>query len=261
MPRRPSTPPPAPADWPPEKTLNALRRQLTDLQRFKGHKIREVKKEHSEWWSLTAVILQHGFGLDSQQYANLRYTGFAIGDHDRYTPEGTKEQLNFEARIGAEESCIRSAIKELELILPEPEIAGAYEPGEEYQFYQDLKTIVGLCTKELFIIDNYLDTQLFDVYMENVRPSATIRVLTNPVSGSLQAVADKFARRGNFELRSSKDVHDRVVFADDRCWVIGQSIKDAAKKKPTYVVEHSGAATMKGIYEPIWAGATTVVKG
>jgi hypothetical protein len=73
-------------------------------------------------------------------------------------------------------------------------------------------------------------------------------------------VAEKFAKRGNFELRSSKDVHDRVVFADDRCWVIGQSIKDAARKKPTYIVEHSGVAAMKGIYDQIWSGATSVVK-
>ena len=124
-----------------------------------------------------------------------------------------------------------------------------------------MKTIVGFSARELFIIDNYLDAQLFDVYMENVSPAVAIRVLTNQVSGSLQPVADKFSKRGKFELRSSKDVHDRVVFADDRCWVIGQSIKDAAKKKPTYVVEHSGAATMKAIYEPIWAGATTIVKG
>jgi hypothetical protein len=97
--------------------------------------------------------------------------------------------------------------------------------------------------------------------MENVSPAVTVRVLTNQVGSSLRLVAEKFSKRGNFELRSSKDAHDRVVFADDRCWVIGQSIKDAAMKKPTYIVEHSGAATMKGIYEQIWTGATTIVKG
>jgi hypothetical protein len=42
--------------------------------------------------------------------------------------------------------------------------------------------------------------------------------------------------------------------------VMGQSIKDAAKKKPTYIVEHSGAAAMKGVYETIWTKASVVVK-
>src|SRR5437867_8043334 len=83
--------------------------------------------------------------------------GNAIGEYDRYTPAETREQLNFEARVVEEESCLRSTIKELELMIPEPEIAGAYEPGEEYQFYRDLKTIVGFSARELFIIDNYLD--------------------------------------------------------------------------------------------------------
>jgi len=172
-----------------------------------------------------------------------------------------KIQEYFERRVEALSSVVQSSIAELEWTLPQPEIAGSYDTGDEYAFYRDLKTIVGFATKELFIVDNYLDTQLFDVYMENVNPSVTVRVLTDNVLNPLKVVAEKFSKRVGFELRSSKDVHDRVVFIDDRCWVIGQSIKDAAKKKPTYIVEHSGAATMKGIYESIWAGATTVVKG
>jgi len=33
-----------------------------------------------------------------------------------------------------------------------------------------------------------------------------------------------------------------------------------ARKKPTYIIEHSGATTMKSIYEGIWAAATVIVK-
>jgi len=58
--------------------------------------------------------------------------------------------------------------------------------------------------KDLFIIDNYLDTQLFDVYVENINSAVNIRVLTSQVSDPLRVVAEKFALRGNFELRSSK---------------------------------------------------------
>ncbi len=41
--------------------------------------------------------------------------------------------------------------------------------------------------------------------------------------------------------------------------MIGQSIKDAARKKSMYIVEHSGAAAMRAMYEPIWVAATVAV--
>jgi hypothetical protein len=162
--------------------------------------------------------------------------------------------------IGALSSVVKSSIAELEMMFPEAEIAGAYVAGDEYRFYRDLKTIVAFASKELFVIDNFLDTQIFDVYMENVGSSVAVRVLTQKVPDTLKFVAEKFAQRGGFELRSSNRVHDRVVFADARCWVIGQSIKDAATKKPTYIVEFAAANTMRDIYEQIWASSTSVVK-
>jgi hypothetical protein len=204
-------------------------------------------------------ILTHGFGEGSNNVDQF-YHARSAGDHYIGGMHPGLLQRNFNERIEAFKAMLDSSIAELEMMLPEAEIARAYEPGNDYQFYRDLKTIVRFGGKELFIIDNYLDTQLFDVYMENVGSTVKVRVLTRQVADSLRVVAEKFAKRGGFELRSSTGVHDRVVFADDRCWVIGQSIKDAAAKKPTYIVEHSGADTMRRIYEDSWSSATTVVK-
>lgn len=219
--------------------------------------MREVENEEREWKNLTLTILHHGFGENSENVSQFHSAKWAGQHHSGGMSLGLIQQ-NFEKRIEAFAAMLKSSLAELELMMPQPEIAGAYEPGEEYQFYRDLKIIVGFAERDLFIVDNYLDTELFDVYMGNVNPAVSIRVLTGRVNDSLRIV---FTKRGNFELRSSKDAHDRVTFADDRCWVIGQSIKDAAKKKPTYIVEHSGAASMKGIYDAIWISAAIVVQG
>jgi hypothetical protein len=259
-PRRPSVPPPRPADFLPEKTYVALKKQLAALDAFRGRNFREVENEEREWKNFTLTILHHGFGENSENVSQFHHAKWAGQHHGGGMSLGLIQQ-NFDKRIEAFAAMLRSSLAELKLLMPQPEIAGAYEPGDEYQFYRDLRTIVGFAEKDLFITDNYLDTELFDVYMGNVNPAVTIRVLTGRVSDPLRIVAEKFAKRSNFELRSSKDVHDRVTFADDRCWVIGQSIKDAAKKKPTYIVEHSGAASMKAIYEAIWNSATTIVQG
>jgi hypothetical protein len=260
MPRRAAPPSPNPPDWSPEKTHAALKRQLTALDAFRGRRFREVEYEETGWQHLTLNVLTHGFGANSNNVDQFHMARSA-GEHYLGGMGEGLIQRNFEERIQSLTVMLQSSLAELELMLPEAEMVGAYEPGDEYGFYKDLKTIVGFAAKELFVSDNFLDTQIFDVYMENVGPSVAVRVLTNQVSASLKTVAEKFAKRGNFELRSSNDVHDRVVFADDRCWVIGQSIKDAAKKKPTYIVEHSGASTMRWIYDTIWDAAQTVVKG
>ena len=258
--RRATPPPPKPPDFPPEKTYTALKKQLADLDGFRGRIYQEVKHVEEEWINLTLNILIHGFGEGSENVSQFHSAKWA-GVHRMGGMGAGQIQRNFEQRIESFAAMLRSSLAELELMLPEAGIVGAYEPGAEYQFYRDLKTIVALATRELFIVDNYLDTQLFDVYVDGLNASVVVRVLTNQVGDPLRIVAGKFARRGNFELRSSRDVHDRVVFVDERCWVIGQSIKDAAKKKPTYIVEHVGATAMKGIYDPIWANAASVVKG
>jgi hypothetical protein len=49
-----------------------------------------------------------------------------------------------------------------------------------------------------------------------------------------------------------------VLFADNHVRLCGQSLKDAAKKKPTYIVEHD-EKLMRELYEKIWSEATPVI--
>jgi hypothetical protein len=251
---------PQPPDFPPGKTYSALEKQLKSINELCGRSFHDSDNVVREWKNLTMSIFVHGFGETSPNVAQLKAADL-VGSYSYMGMSNQEHQENFRNRMEAYAATVRSSLAELQMLMPEPEIAGAYDAGQDYQFYKDLKTIVGFATQRFFVTDNYLDAQLFDIYMEKLNSSVYVRVLTNKVNDALRLVAEKFAKRGGFELRSSNDVHDRVVFADERCWVIGQSIKDAASKKPTYIVEHSGSATMRGIYENIWTGASVVVKG
>ena len=245
-----------PPDFPPERALPALKKQLIGLDKLKNRNYEEARQDENEWEYLTKSILIRTFGENS---ANLRnfYSARAAGVHSTM---GSPLQSNFEKRIQGYEAVLKSSIAELELLVPETEIGGAYQPGEEYQFYRDLKALIELAASEILVVDPYLDSQLFDIYVERITPGVLVRVLSAKVDNSITTIAQKYSSRGNFELRENNDIHDRVLFVDDRCWVIGQSIKDAAKKKPTYIVEHD-SVTMKPIYENIWSKAVSLVKG
>jgi hypothetical protein len=69
-----------------------------------------------------------------------------------------------------------------------------------------------------------------------------------------------YAKSRSLELRSSADVHDRRLFIDRRGWVIGQSIKDAARKKPPYLIEleEPSLRAERDIHHRIWGAATIV---
>ena len=255
---RARAPEPKAPDWPPDKTVRILRQQLSDLQKLKGHSYREIENELRTWDQFTASVLAHGFGEGSaneDNFARARSAGaWRIGG----MPE-SQIQRNYQLRIEQYEAALTSSIKELEYMLPEQDLRGAYEPGDEYAFYKDLKGILATAKSDVLIVDNYLSVGVFDMYVEGIQQSATLRILSNRPGETLLAIMKKYSSGRKFELRTSTEIHDRVILADGRCWVIGQSIKDAAKKKPTYIVEVD-SRRMLPIYEDIWSRSIALIK-
>jgi hypothetical protein len=191
------------------------------------------------------------------------YGARSAGIHNMMGISEHQRQLNYGERITQYEATLLSSIAELEASLPVPAMRRAYDAGDEWAFYKDLEDIMTAAKTAIFIVDNYLNAEFFELYVAAVRPGISSRILTDQLRGNLEAVAKKYAASHSIELRSGPDVHDRHIFVDDRCWTVGQSIKDAAKKKPTYMVELSAGMvpTMRKIYDDLWAKAAVVVKG
>jgi hypothetical protein len=238
-----------------------LRQQLEKLQVFKGKNHREMANEEEVWKQTTQAALIHGFGEDSQNVGHFHSARWA-GTHSMMGISDHQQQLNYNQRIEKFEANLKASIAELEASMPEAALHGAYDAGDEYAFYQDLRDSMAQAKTDIFIVDNYLNTEFFDLYVATVKPGVTLRIMTDQLRGNLGLVARKYANSYPIELRSSPDVHDRHIFVDNHCWAVGQSIKDAAKKKPTYMVELSAALapTMRKIYEDIWDRAVVVVK-
>jgi hypothetical protein len=260
-PRRPSQPAGTPPDLPPERAYSVLKGQLEKIEAFKGQRYDQANAAEDEFYAFTSKLVMRSFGSDSPNYRTFcngssagQYVVQPFGggvDHGR-------NQRNFLARLQAYESALRSCISELELDLPDTGIKGVYEPGQEYEFYSDVTACLKLAQKEIFVVDPYLSTEIFDVYAKAIPRTVKFRLLSANVPADVQTLAQKYATGGNFAFRTTNAIHDRVLFADNRVWVIGQSIKDAAKKKPTYIIEHDEPMMRNG-YEDIWNKATVLI--
>jgi len=62
---------------------------------------------------------------------------------------------------------------------------------------------------------------------------AAVRIVSNKIGSTTETEARMYAKNEPLEMPSSADLHDRTVFIDQRGWIIGQSTKDAARRKPT----------------------------
>ena len=155
---------------------------------------------------------------------------------------------------------MRSLIAALRLQLPEQEIKGVYEPGEEYKFYRDLSSLIEGATHDVFIIDAYLGEKVFNLYVDKVPRSVTVRILSNNIGANVKTVATMYARRRPLDLRSSTEIPDRAIFIDQRGWISGQSLKDAAGKKPTHLIELDEPLlnAARDIHNRIWTAATVI---
>lgn len=245
----------------PERAYIAVKKQLESLNSLRGKTYIEAEHAELEWMQLTENVIERSFGNPSTNL-NHFFRARSAGEHfvvpyGAGIPHGAN-QHNFEERIKAFEAFMKGVLSELDLIMPEKEIQGQYDIGDEYRFYRDIKAILSLATSEVMIVDPYLSIEIFDIYIDGIDRALLLRVLTNNLPGNVIAVAKKYATGGKIQLRTSANIHDRLLLIDQRVWFIGQSIKDAAKKKPTYIVEQDGTL-VRQIYEGIWNAAAVTI--
>lgn len=245
---------------PPDRALRALSQQLQRLENLKTRDYREADSEKTEWEHLTQTVIAQAFGDPSSELSRF-YMARNSGYYNVMGVSPQQEQQNYQTQVREFESLLRALTDALRLQLPEEEIKGVYEPGDEYAFYRDLSSLIQVATHEVLIVDAYLDEELFNLYVSKAPNGTPVRILSNKIGPNVETVAKMYAKSRPLELKSSPDIHDRMVFVDQRGWVIGQSIKDAAKKKPTYMIEldEPSLTASRDAYSRIWTSAAVIV--
>lgn len=157
---------------------------------------------------------------------------------------------------------LNRAIADLELLVPRDGQV-TFSAGQVYDFFRELNKVIASADASIFIIDPYLDSSVFDHYLTSIKSDVAVRLLLHKDPNGIKAAADKYVQQHGkvLEVRKCAKLHDRVIFIDNYvCWVVGQSLKDAAKAKPTYLVPLAPdvvAGKLQG-YEAIWAEAEKI---
>ncbi|MFC7300296.1 hypothetical protein [Cognatiluteimonas weifangensis] len=167
--------------------------------------------------------------------------------------------LNRSSNVGQILTTLHTAAASLEQSLPEPE-GQVFGPGAVYDFFRALNDVVSSAEHSLLAVDPYMDAQVFDAYLSNCRPGVAVRLLASRYAVSVAAASVAFRQQhnANLEVRSTREIHDRLIIVDQlHCWVLGASIKDAADRKPTYLapLPTELVAAKVALYEGVWANA------
>ena len=146
-------------------------------------------------------------------------------------------------------------IQSMEINFEEDLSERIYDQKSRFDFRIDIKEIFDKANKEIFIIDSWINEDLLEIYLKNIKRKIKIRVLSgeNPKGKIVKLINDFNNQYNSLQIRESSKIHDRGVFTDNcEGWVMGQSIKDAAKEKPTYLIKLQNPKQLETIYKKIW---------
>jgi hypothetical protein len=256
----------------PEQALPAFRRQLDELVHLSERPYAEAKDEDDSWWELTLSLIIRAFGKESQQFTNFNMTSYAGALSSRIVPPGyrltqmqldAETQAKFEARCSRRIATLKAQIRELEILSPTSSGSTVYDAGDPFAFYSDLAQKLRMAKQSVFVCDPYLSKAVFDTYLDEIQKSCSVLCLTSAEQYSrnpgLLNVAKMFrVNYPNLQFRTSTSIHDRLITIDEQAWVVGQSIKDAATRKGTYMVQVDKASFWPA-YRQIWESAQSII--
>ena len=149
----------------------------------------------------------------------------------------------------------RSCLMEVQdKVIHIPRLEKIYSAGDAWDIFKDIKNIIDSAKFEIFIIDPYTDKELFNEYLKEIKKNdIVIKILTSKHNSELDSIIKKFQMKyKKFKIKYNKKIHDRLIFVDEKCYILGQSINSIAVDKPGYLCEVDDWKKFKSVYQSIW---------
>lgn len=133
-----------------------------------------------------------------------------------------------------------------------------YGKKSPFKFHLDIKEVIEKSNNEVFIVEPFVTDHILEITLKDLDRKRKIKILTNSRNADKRGKFSKLSKLfkkefTNYEVRECEEIHDRGIFIDKKeGWVLGQSIKDAANNKPTYLVRLRDSKPLELIYNEIW---------
>lgn len=137
-----------------------------------------------------------------------------------------------------------------------------FEKKSTHSFDKFLRTTLSGATTKVAIADSYVDETIFDTVLDSIPKTVPIQLIYSHIPSTNQTAFDTRQKRfiteyPKYTIKKYKDLHDRFLIVDDRTYIIGPSIKDAASNSPALLVALSSkdSATLDKFFHRLWVNA------
>lgn len=124
---------------------------------------------------------------------------------------------------------VDQVLNALEAKIQKPQ-QGIFYNGQIFEAYAFVSDLVRQATKDIVLIDNYIDETTLTMLSKN--QDAKITIYTSKISQQLTLDIEKYNQQYKpVNVQTAKNVHDRFLIIDNQaCYLIGASLKDLGKK-------------------------------
>jgi hypothetical protein len=150
-------------------------------------------------------------------------------------------------------------LQELEKALSQPGLADEIFVSQDRPFTakSQVRELLAAAETRVTIVDAYVGLGTLDCLRDVTHP---IRVLTGQKPASIENGFDRALRhftaeQHEIEVRQHPKLHDRYLSFNERCWLIGSSLKDAGKKAFNLIEFVDGKAAITAEIETKWLEA------
>ncbi len=158
------------------------------------------------------------------------------------------------------------ALATAEANAPSAARGGFIAVGAALDALQVIGKVLAEANRDVLIVDAYMDSKVFTDFAPTVRPSVSVRLLSDAAGTQSHALQPGMTRWTQqfpgrpieVRLATPRALHDRLIVADGKlAWTLTQSLKDFAKRSPALVQKvDAEMATLKiDFYEQVWAAS------